>query len=98
MPFEPQDIRALVAEIASPTAKERELAADKVAGWASETLDPQFAAVLSRTLDSMISLEDLETALESLRECPSPGGHPASQTVRRCITSSKGRTSWSTLT
>jgi hypothetical protein len=31
----------------------------------SETLDPQFAAVLSRALDSMISLEDSETVLES---------------------------------
>ena len=65
MAFEPQHIRALVAEIASATAKERELAADQVAGWASGALDSQFAAVLSRTLDSMISLEDSETALES---------------------------------
>lgn len=53
-----------MAEIASATAKERGLAAEKVAQWALEALDPQFAAILSRTLDSMIALEDSEAALE----------------------------------
>jgi uncharacterized protein YdbL (DUF1318 family) len=65
MAFEPQNIRALVAEIASPTARERELAAEKAAGWVSETLDPTFAAALSQALDLMVSLEDSNTALEA---------------------------------
>ncbi|GGM35008.1 hypothetical protein ACFQBY_10555 [Promicromonospora citrea] len=60
-----QTIRTLLSELASSTPRDRELAAEKVAGWVSSALEPHHAAVISRALDAVISLEDSETALEA---------------------------------
>jgi hypothetical protein len=65
MSLEPRHIRELTAEIAAPTAKARELAAEKVASWLTGSLDPKLAAALARALEVAISLEDDETALQS---------------------------------
>jgi len=65
MALEPRHIRELAAELAAPTAKERELAAEKVASWLTASLEPTFAAALARILEIAISLEDDETALEA---------------------------------
>jgi hypothetical protein len=63
--LEPQHIRELVAEIAAPTARQRELAAEKVADWLSASVEPKLAAVLARALEGMLSLEESESAMEA---------------------------------
>jgi hypothetical protein len=98
MALEPQNIRALVAEISSPTAKQRELAAEKVADWTSGALDPQFAAILSRALDSMLYLEDSEAALEAqlnaITEISALGLAPA-DSIARVISARSWDQPWS---
>jgi hypothetical protein len=64
MPLEKQEVRSLAAELAAPEARERMLAAEKIAQW-SESLDPTSTAALARSLSIMITLEDDDTALEA---------------------------------
>lgn len=64
MSLETHHVRALVAELASPAARERELAAEKVVDWLSG-IDPSSAATISRALELVLTLEESEVALES---------------------------------